>query len=287
MNVAGRLAAFAGAIVVVMAAGALVGGTLGSSAGDAAHPAAVVPKGQGVVSSVDGYRLVPAASDISPAGGLFRFTIVGPDGHAVRRFTPNHERDLHLIVVSRELTSYSHLHPTLGGDGTWSVELPAMAAGSYRAVADFVVTDGPALALGVDLSVSGVYRPTAIEEPLSRAAVDGLEVRLATDAGSSGQVTVAVSVYRDSKVVSDLEPYLGAFGHLVVMRSGDLAYVHVHPLDYRDGVVRFEAMLPSQGRYRLYFDFKTEDVVRTAAFTVDQGPIPGGATSDHGGGDHG
>ena len=69
--------------------------------------------------------------------------------------------------------------------------------------------------------------------------------------------------------------YLGAYGHLVALRAGDLAYLHVHPEGAPgDGAtepgpeVVFFAEVPSPDRYHLYLDFKHDGVVRTAAFTV-------------------
>jgi hypothetical protein len=69
--------------------------------------------------------------------------------------------------------------------------------------------------------------------------------------------------------VATLEPYLGAFGHLVVMRRGDLAYVHVHPeTQLVAGQVRFWLAMPSAGTYRLFFDFQVAGKVHTAAWTT-------------------
>ena len=63
------------------------------------------------------------------------------------------------------------------------------------------------------------------------------------------------------------------------MRSGDLAYAHVHPDDYVDGTgVHFDAELSSEGRYGLFFDFKHDDTVHTATFTFDQGLVTGAPT---------
>ena len=80
---------------------------------------------------------------------------------------------------------------------------------------------------------------------------------------------------RDGRPVTDLQPYLGAYGHLVVLRDGDLAYLHVHPAAPQDGTtpaqgphVRFVTTAPSAGTYRLFLDFRHGSVVRTAAFTV-------------------
>ena len=85
-------------------------------------------------------------------------------------------------------------------------------------------------------------------------------------------------VTRDGDEVGDLEPYLGALGHLVALREGDLAYLHVHPENGapHDGgtagpEVGFVAEVPSAGRYHLYLDFRHGDRVRTAAFTVEAG----------------
>jgi hypothetical protein len=230
---------------------------------------------------------VPLTTDLDHDGGTFRFVIEDQAGDPVRHFTPVHERDLHLIVVNRDLTAYHHVHPTLDADGTWTIDLPALAPGSYRAVADFQIRDGPRLALGTDLSVAGTYRPTKLGEPSPVATVDDYQVTLATQRGNGGEVTAIVTVRQNGEFVEDLEPYLGADGHLVAMRSGDLAYAHVHPIGHQGddgdepGGVRFNAELSSAGRYALFFDFQHDGVVRTASFTFDQGAVTGTADMEH------
>lgn len=280
-----RLAAFGAGLVAVVAVGAGLGAAVGPDA--ATHAAKTpVPEGEGVVAARDGYRLLPAATTLDPAGGTFRFVIAGPDGEPQHAFTPVHERNLHLIVVNRDLTSYEHVHPRLAADGTWSVDLPALAGGSYRAVADFQVAGGPRLALGTDLGVAGTYVPGRLDRPTPHTTVDGYDVTLATETGDGGEVTAALTVRRDGAPVPDLQPYLGADGHLVAMRSGDLAYAHVHPVDEaegapEDGTVRFDATLGSAGRYALFFDFKHAGTVHTAAFTFDRGAVTGAAEMEH------
>lgn len=75
----------------------------------------------------------------------------------------------------------------------------------------------------------------------------------------------------DDGVAAALQPYLGAYGHLVAIREGDLASLHVHPDGKRPvhGDVGFALHVPSAGRYRLFFDFQVDGVVRTASFTLD------------------
>jgi hypothetical protein len=86
-------------------------------------------------------------------------------------------------------------------------------------------------------------------------------------------------VSKDGQPVTDLQPYLAAYGHLVALREGDLAYLHVHPDGAPgDGVtpagpqIEFVAEVPSAGGYRLFLDFQHDGVVRTAEFTVPTGP---------------
>jgi hypothetical protein len=86
---------------------------------------------------------------------------------------------------------------------------------------------------------------------------------------------VTLRVSRDGKAVTDLQPYLGAYGHLVALRDGDLAYLHVHPDgepgDGRTAAgpdVTFYAEVPSGGAYRLYLDFQHAGKVHTAEFTA-------------------
>lgn len=243
-----------------------------------------MPTGQGVVAASDGYRLVASTPWLPAGGGPFVFAVTDQEGAAVRRFTPLHERDLHLVVANRELTVYHHVHPALGTDGRWRVDLPALTPGSYRAIADFQVAGGPRLALGTDLAVAGPYEPATAPEPNPVDTLDGFEVTLAAERGRGGDVTATLVVRRDGRPV-ELEPYLGAGGHLVALRTGDIAYAHVHPVDDGDdpppGRVVFDATLPSAGRYRLFFDFKHDGVVRTAAFTFDQGAVTGDAGQEH------
>ena len=271
-----KLVAFAVALVAACAIGAGIGAAVGPepAKADDEAPAAL---GEGVVSSESGYRMVALAT-LAKDGGAFRFVILDRGGEPVMHFTTLHERALHLIVVNRELTDFHHVHPTLGPDGTWTVDLPALEAGSYRAIADFVVEDGPRLALGVDLAVGGTYRPIAAPAPSTRAVVDGYEVTLQSEQRNGGLDMLSFEVRTDGAIVTDLQPYLGAAGHLIALRTDDLAYAHVHPLDGSGaGTVRFEATLPSAGRYRLFLDFQHGGTVHTAAFTFDQGLVTGSA----------
>jgi hypothetical protein len=253
--------------------------------GPASTPAAAAPGEQpaGLSSSDAGYTLAPDRTIFDAASpGVFSFRILGPDGHAVTAFDTRHERDLHLVIVSTDLGDYQHLHPTLAADGTWSTELTLPRAGGYRAYADFAAAGADPVTLATELSASGAFAPRPLPPPAATDVVDGYEVRLegAATVGADGEVRFRV--HRDGQAVTDLEPYLGAYGHLVAIRSTDRAYLHVHPTEASSpSEVVFSVHAPSPGAYGLFLDFQHGGVVRTAAFTLDVaagGAAPG---TDH------
>ena len=187
-----------------------------------------------------------------------------------------HERDLHLIVVSRNLSSFQHVHPRLGDDGTWSVPLSLPAAGPYRAYADFAPAgrqDG--LTLGLDLTATGDVESRSFPRATMAAEVDGYRVDLDGQLVAGRETQLAFRIERGGAPVTDLDPYLGAYGHLVAIRAGDLAYLHVHPTgEPGDGrteagpEVRFAVHVPSAGDYRLFLEFSHGGEVRTASYTA-------------------
>jgi len=242
----------------------------------------------GVTSAQGGYLLspvaVPGADDRT---GTLSFRILAADGEAVTRFATSHEKQLHLIVVRTDGTQFRHVHPTMDADGMWSLPWSWVAAGTYRVYTDFVPeTDGAAepTTLTRTVEVAGQFTPTA-PQLTNTANVDGYTVDLTGEvtAGSSSELTLAVS--KDGKPVTNLQPYLGAFGHLVALREGDLAFLHVHPEGDEPAAgevsgpeIGFAAELPTPGGYLLYLDFQVDGKVHSAPFVVDTtgtGPAEG------------
>jgi hypothetical protein len=224
----------------------------------------------GLAATEAGYSLVPQVTTLPLALTTeFAFTITGSDGRPVTAFDVQHEQPLHMVVVRRDATGFQHLHPTLGPDGVWRTPLTLPAAGVYRMYAEIVPTGGPALTLGADLFVAGDFAPASIGA--SRVArVDDYEVRLDGDLTPGDAARLVATVARDGRPVADLEPYLGAYGHLVALRQSDLAYLHVHPAE---GVgagpgIAFDAEVDSAGTYRLFLDFRHGGLVRTVDFTI-------------------
>jgi hypothetical protein len=243
---------------------------------DAASGAAPAEAGLpgGLMVSEGGYTLV-LDRDVVPGPGTVpvSFRVLGPEGHAVTDSAESHEEDLHLVAVRRDLSGFQHVHPTLDADGVWTTPLD-LTPGSWRLFADFVPAgDGGNRILGADLAVAGEHVPAALPAPSVTAEVDGYTVALAGELAPGRESELTLGVSREGRPVTDLQPYLGAYGHLVVLRAGDLAYLHVHPVG-EDGAgpdIRFATTPPSAGTYRMFLDFKHDGVVHTAAFTVAAG----------------
>lgn len=244
---------------------------------EAGQDAATATTPGGLQVSEGGYRLVvdtPALAVGAPTP--FQFRILGPNGVAVTRYTPTHEKELHLIVVRRDLSGFQHLHPSRAGDGTWSMPVTVAEPGQYRFFTDFQPAGrDTALTLGIDVPAPGNYQVRPLTAPARVAQVDGYTVELAGDLvpGTASRLTLRVLLA--GQPVADLQPYLGAYGHLVALRDGDLAYLHVHPEgNVGDGRtpagpdITFFAEVPSAGTYRLYLDFQHGGTVRTAEFTA-------------------
>ncbi|CAM3368154.1 hypothetical protein KIPE111705_05220 [Kibdelosporangium persicum] len=290
MRTATKVSAYGLALAIVFGGAWVAGAAVGpvsdsappseashSGGHDAAAAQPVDTRLPGLALADNGYRLELSQTTV-PTGSAeqFRFRILGPEDAAITGFDVEHEKRLHLVLVRRDGTGYQHLHPEMVPDGTWSVPLTLPAAGSYRVFADFKPTGGVKTTLGADIQVPGQFEPTQHDSPIQTSTVDGYQVTLDGNLTPGKSSTVTATVTRNGQQVTDLQPYLGAYGHLVALRATDLGYLHVHPLgEPGDGTttagpkVQFAVEVPTTGRYRLFLDFQHEGRVRTAEFTVD------------------
>lgn len=226
----------------------------------------------GVTLAANGLRFDPSRTRFEPGTTMdWTFRIVDDGGQVVTDFEAAHGRRSHLIVVRRDLTRFQHRHPELEPDGTWRVENLALPdPGVYRAFVD-VVVDGNPTTLGFDLFASGAGEVDARPGSSRLATAGGYEIELLTgEIAARERVRLPFAVRRDGDPVPELDQYLGALGHLVALREGDLAYLHVHPEATApdSGRVEFGARFPTPGRYRLFLQAKPEGNLITTRFDV-------------------
>ncbi|MEV0339701.1 hypothetical protein AB0H49_11785 [Nocardia sp. NPDC050713] len=280
-----RFAAFGGGLVVLLGAALGIGALVGDPGGRTRVLDTAQHRSTGLSDSESGYVLADLSAPTSPnRAGPLRFRITGPDGAPVTRFAIRHEKPLHLVVARTDAAEYRHAHPTMAADGTWSVDWTWAAPGTYRVFADFAPGDGSDdLVLSGTVTVAGDVTARPLPPAAETASVDGYQVRLQGDSDD-----LRFTVTRDGRPVTDLEPYLGAYAHLVGLHSPSLAYLHAHPQGEVGRTnpgpeVSFHAEPPMPGAYRLYFEFAHGGSVHTAEFTREFVAV---SQPDHSGGHH-
>jgi hypothetical protein len=287
VSAVGKLAAFAAGLAVLFGGAALAGAAIGPEPEDTdaakpghggmdaapepheegGHEAAPDPV-RGLAVAAGGLRVVVDDAELRRGRDeRLSFRIVDERGTTVRDFDVEHTKRMHLIIARRDLTGFQHLHPEQAPDGSWTTNVRLPQAGSYRLFADFS-HEGEARTLATDLRVDGRAELEPLPAARASAVSDGgYDVRLAAANARPGEeAELRFTITKDGTPVRT-ESYLGAGGHLVALREGDLAFLHVHPED-GDGV-RFAATFPTEGRYRLFLQFQHEGRVQTVAFTQE------------------
>ena len=250
------------------------------------------------------FRTVPAVVKPGQRAEL-RFRMLRPGtGELVKKFEVVHEKQLHLFVISQDMTYFQHIHPVLHDEGTWTIDLTLPKAGYYKVLTDFLPSGGswqfiarPLVTAGFDGDLAG-DSATLVPDASPTSTVDGLRAAVSYDpptfvAGLYGHISFRLTGAVSGELVTDLQTYLGAFGHTLIMSEDMAEYVHSHPLDTLPGKdddslpqfvippgadleklrggpdVTFDGLMPKPGRYRAWTQFRWRDKVHTFASTFN------------------
>src|SRR5215471_1803898 len=251
------------------------------------------------------FRTVPAAVKPGQKATL-RFRILHPGtGEVVKKFVSVHERQYHLFVISQDMEYFQHTHPQEQADGTWTIDLTLPKAGYYKVLSDFLPSGGASQFIARPLVTAGydgdlVAGSAHLVPDTAKTKVDGdITASVTYDpahfvVGLYGHMTYHLTDTATGKPITDLQTYLGAFGHTLIMSEDMAEYVHSHPLDIiakpdddggppvfvippgadleklRGGPeVTFEGLMPKPGRYRAWTQFRRHDTLHTFAFTFN------------------
>jgi hypothetical protein len=237
--------------------------------------------GNGLSDTRDGYRLTSKDATL-PSGRqtAYRFTVTGPDGRPVTGFAPDQTKRMHFYAIRSDLTGFQHIHPTMAADGIWTAGLASLTAGSWRLFASFTPDAGPGkgedFVLSRTVTVPGTATKTPLPAPAARAQVDGYTVTVKGEPMAGMAHPLTVSIAKDGRPVTDLQPYLGTYAHLTAFHEGDAAFAHLHPTtkvtgDHGGPDLAFHAELPTSGNWRLFLQFQTGGTLHTAALTLHVG----------------
>jgi len=206
-------------------------------------------------------------------GVRLRLAVKSPAQTPVRRFAIVHEQPMHLFVVGDGLQFFAHEHPVQQPDGVFMLDLALPRPGPYMAIAEFlpeggtaqmfqqVFTTGPAL---------DAARPPAIDS--APKVVDGMRVTVDASKLRAGEVSKLAFRIDDASSgveISDLEPYLGARAHMLIVPVDLTEAIHGHPDDNRAPGLTFAPIIPRAGRYKLWLQVQRRGVVSTIPFVID------------------
>lgn len=203
-------------------------------------------------------------------------------GKPVTDFEVEHERLIHFMVVSRDLSQFSHEHPELGKDGKFTLTYTFPTGGEYRLFADLAPKGAGSVVLMQPIKIAGPppNGPDVLKSNASPVAVvDGMRIAPKGDAhtfvsGRTLPMTFVVSEEKSGAPVTDIQPWLGAVAHLILLQEDGATFVHSHPDETepsngKSGRITFLARFPKPGVYRGWLQFQRAGKVETAAFTVE------------------
>lgn len=216
----------------------------------------------------------------------YSFRIIDDEGNVLKDFAVTHEKTMHFIVARKDLQDFQHLHPDYdAAAGVFALpDFVLPHDGQYRLFADFMPGKSVnpmnlPVTISSDLEVGdlGKYAPQPLRRGEMTAIVDGYAVNLlagpAKPLTSGEESTLTFEISRDGKLVTDLEEYLGALGHSVILKEGDLQFIHAHPsgnaANVQNGKVSFAVNFPEAGTYKAFTQFQIKGKVITAEFVLE------------------
>ncbi len=204
----------------------------------------------------------------APGLSGLRLSISEPDSsELVKRFVTVHDRLLHLFIVGRDLEYFEHVHPEVAGDGSF-VLTHAIPPGEYMVIADFLPAGGTTQMVQRALIVPGPSR-------IRTSAAPSPDVRLALVtqdlvAGKYACLTFTVTDAKTGAAVTDLEPYLGAPAHILIVRADLTDAIHVHLEELATGgpTISFHPLIPAPGDYKAWVQVQRGGKVSTVPFVL-------------------
>jgi hypothetical protein len=229
-------------------------------------------------------RMPPAAFATYPVdlrvtptltGARLRLAVTSPSTRGlVRRFSTVHERTMHLFVVGDGLDYFAHEHPVQQRDGVFMLDVRLPRPGPYMAIAEFLPEGGTPQTFQQMFTTGEAFgRPANTAIDIAPKTVDGVRVSLDASkvkAGDTKALAFRIEDAASGAPVTDLEPYLGASAHLLIVPVDLTEAIHGHPTDEGHGpLLSFAPLVPRAGRYKAWIQFQRGGRVSTAAFVID------------------
>lgn len=223
------------------------------------------------------YKIEMATNQVGNEAEM-TFIIKDKSGNPVKDFQVVHEKKMHLIAVSEDLSEFEHLHPELQPDGSFKVKHAFNHGGKFLLYPDVTPAGGSQIVQRMELDVKG--EPKASEKLIVdmnlRKTVDGITVTLmpekALTSYQEAMMNFIVTDGVDGKPVLDLQNYLGELAHVVIISEDTRDFLHVHPMSNKkpdETSVMAHTTFPRPGIYKIWAQFKRKDKEITVPFVVN------------------
>jgi hypothetical protein len=218
-------------------------------------------------------RLDPPA--VEPAKPVeLQFEIIDPrNGQRAREFSVVHDKLFHLLYVSHDLEVFRHEHPLLGDDGIFRLKTVFPKAAAYRLLTDFYPAGATPQMIPLTVTTTGFDR--SLEESVGRLQADlepqrgeNLTVSLHTE--PAGPVAALKTLlFFELDTAEGLEPFLGAWAHMLSVSEDLVDLIHAHPAIADGGpLIQMNVIFPRPGMYRIWLQVQREGKLNTVSFTV-------------------
>ncbi len=218
----------------------------------------------------------------------FRFHVEDPvTRKKVTDYAIVHDMPYHLFVLSRDTSVFMHEHPTLDPDGVYAIELTLPKAGHYVLISDFFPTGGsgqvlmtPIVTAGFEGDVVSALPTLVVDDSWTkREAGVAVDLRMAPSSLVASEDLDLPLHFVDAasgEPVRNLERYLGAFAHALIVNEELSEYIHAHPEETLEGTeiksgggpdVVFHTLFPKGGRYKAFVQFQRGGKLSTVSFT--------------------
>ena len=193
-------------------------------------------------------------------------------GAPVERFVVVHEKLFHLFIISQDLEYFAHVHPEYAGGGAFRLEARLPKPGVYRLLADFYPAGGTPQLIPKTLTTAHYFKPLAAAIPvlapdLRPKSAENMKVELSVDPSQPLAGKKTMMFFRIDPA-EGLEPYLGAWGHMLAASADLIDTIHEHPFLAAGPDIQFNVFFPREALYRVWVQFQRKGVVNTVAFTV-------------------
>jgi Cupredoxin-like domain len=220
------------------------------------------------------------------------FTVKNDNGETVKDLKIVHEKPMHLLVVSADLSEFYHLHPEPQADGSFKVPFAFANGGKYKLYADLTTNNGKQTVKSFDLDVKGELGETEklTVDTILEQRIGGIRVEMKPDgefiAGKEILSNFLVTDILTKKPSTDLQNYLGEKAHFVVISQDLKEFVHAHPIsnttsggehnhgdmkpaEHSDATVSAHIVFPKAGIYKLWAQFQRNGRVIDVPFVIN------------------